>query len=146
MRFTDAENRADGVMLLDKLMPLAASKLFQMRISFLVMGFKRLPATILRRIGARICQYRNELHMTQEELAAKVGCTPGYISELERGAKSASIEAIYGLAETLNVKVSDLLRGTDGLSQSEEQREKLLKQALAMLEQLYDLVRQALRG
>ncbi|MEE8586504.1 MAG: helix-turn-helix transcriptional regulator [Acidobacteriota bacterium] len=116
-----------------------------MRIPFLVMGFTRLPATILRRIGARIYQYRNERNWTQEELAAKAGCTHGYISELERGVKSASIEAIYGLAETLNVKVSDLLRGTDGLSKSEEQREKLLKQALAMLERLIDLVRQALR-
>ncbi len=127
-------------------MLLAASKVFRMRIPFLAMGFQRLPTAVLRRMGAAIYQFRTECNWTQEELAAKAGCTPGYISELERGVKTPSTEAVFGLAETLNVTVSDLLRGTDGMSESEEKREELLKQALQQLERITALIHQALRA
>lgn len=108
------------------------------------MGFKRLPSTVLRRIGAEIYQRRIERNWTQENLAGRAGCTPGYISELERGVKTPSIEAIYGLAATLKISVSDLLRGTDGLSESDMQRDELLKQAILQLERIIDLIRKAL--
>ena len=42
-----------------------------------------------KRIGKRLKQRREELGLTQEDLAEKLGLTPNYISTVERGASSA---------------------------------------------------------
>lgn len=79
-------------------------------------------------------------------MAANAGCTTGYISELERGLKTPSTEFLYRLATALDLKVSELLRGTDGLPEKEDRRETLLKHLLALLEKAVELAKQAIKA
>jgi DNA-binding XRE family transcriptional regulator len=43
------------------------------------------------------------------DLARRAGISPGYLSEIERGRKSGSIEAISALAAALGLRVDDLI-------------------------------------
>lgn len=51
---------------------------------------------------------RNILDLTQEELAAKVGCTRQTINAIEKNKYSPSLELAFKLSQILNVKVDDL--------------------------------------
>ena len=58
----------------------------------------------------RILDLRNKAGITQVELARKIGITPAYLSDLEKGKKkNPSVSVMIRLAEALNVTVNDLL-------------------------------------
>lgn len=57
----------------------------------------------MQAIGRRIKIAREEAHITQEELAARIGCTPQHISAIERGVKTPKLETFVTIANTLNV-------------------------------------------
>ncbi len=63
--------------------------------------------TTIRVIGRTIKKLRTLRGMTLEELAEKSGCTPGFISQLERHQAAPSITTLYAIAEVLGVKVTD---------------------------------------
>lgn len=54
--------------------------------------------------------YRLENKMTQEDLATKAELTDKYISDLERGLFSPSLEKLDILAESLNIETYKLLK------------------------------------
>ncbi len=64
-------------------------------------------STTIRVIGHQIKELRNRRGMTLEELAEKSGCSPGFISQLERHQAAPSIVTLYAIAEVLGVKVTD---------------------------------------
>jgi transcriptional regulator with XRE-family HTH domain len=47
--------------------------------------------------------------LSQEKLAEKAELHPVYISAVERGAKTISMDALMRIAKALNVKVRDLV-------------------------------------
>jgi transcriptional regulator with XRE-family HTH domain len=49
--------------------------------------------------------------MSQEKLAEKAELHPKYISEVERGQKTISVDAMARIARALGLNVSDLTRG-----------------------------------
>lgn len=57
------------------------------------------------RIGARIVELRNELNMTQEDLAQKSGLTRSTISKIEKGRYNASVDILSKLVRPLGAKV-----------------------------------------
>ncbi len=63
--------------------------------------------TTIRAIGRAIKELRQRRQMTLEELADQSGCTPGFISQLERNQAAPSIVTLYAIAEVLGVKVTD---------------------------------------
>jgi len=63
--------------------------------------------TTIRVIGQRIKELRSQRGLTLEEVAEKSGCTPGFISQLERNKAAPSITTLYSIAEALGVKVTD---------------------------------------
>ena len=63
--------------------------------------------TTIRVIGRTIKKLRTQRGLTLEELAEKSGCTPGFISQLERHQAAPSIITLYAIAEVLGVKVTD---------------------------------------
>ncbi|HEY5572403.1 MAG TPA: helix-turn-helix domain-containing protein [Anaerolineales bacterium] len=63
--------------------------------------------TTIRVIGRTIKELRSRRGLTLEELAEKSGCTPGFISQLERNQAAPSIVTLYAIAEVLGVKVTD---------------------------------------
>ena len=61
-------------------------------------------------LGQRIRETRIGKQLTQEALAERAGISVVYVSELERGIKSPSIDVFYRIALALNVSADYLLR------------------------------------
>lgn len=57
----------------------------------------------LKSIGRRIKLARNNLDLTQEQLAEKAGLSPRFISQLERGVAFGSANTIISICKTLKI-------------------------------------------
>ncbi len=64
---------------------------------------------IRKDLGKRILALRNKKGLTQEELAERTGLSNTYIAMLETGKRTPSLEALYKLADALNVRIVDIL-------------------------------------
>jgi transcriptional regulator with XRE-family HTH domain len=63
-----------------------------------------------KRLSRVIQTLREAKGLTQRDLAKKTGVTPGYIAQLEMGArKNPSLEVLRRLAKALGVPVTELL-------------------------------------
>jgi transcriptional regulator with XRE-family HTH domain len=76
--------------------------------------------TTIRVIGQRIKELRSQRGLTLEEVAEKSGCTPGFLSQLERNKAAPSITTLYSIAEAFGVKVSDFF--PDGINTTKVMR------------------------
>lgn len=59
------------------------------------------------RVGQRVKQLRNELGISQEELADKAGLDRTYITSVEGGKRNISIVNVEKLAKCLNVSLAE---------------------------------------
>lgn len=64
--------------------------------------------SFLLKLGARLKAIRKARGLTQESLAEKADLTPQYLSRLESGQQSPSLEAVARLAEALELEVWEL--------------------------------------
>jgi len=62
------------------------------------------------RFGKAVRYRRNELEISQEELAERANLHRTYISDLERGRRNVSLENIEKLAKALNLSISELIQ------------------------------------
>jgi transcriptional regulator with XRE-family HTH domain len=62
--------------------------------------------TTIRVMGQKIRQLRLDSRLTLEEAAQRVGCTPGFLSQVERSQAVPSITMLYAIAQALGVKVT----------------------------------------
>jgi len=60
-------------------------------------------------IGSRIRQYRQELDITQEDLALQINTSTAYISNIERGLKKPSLQKLVEIADAMHVTVNDFI-------------------------------------
>lgn len=63
-------------------------------------------------LGARIKELRKVKNMTQERLAEMVDVDPRYISFIEVGRNSPSLETMESIARALDVEIKDLFEFT----------------------------------
>ncbi len=63
----------------------------------------------LKAIGCRIKEAREDINLTQEELAAIVELSPTHVSVIERGLKAARIDTFVAIANALGVSADTLL-------------------------------------
>lgn len=66
-------------------------------------------------IGKRIRKRRQELKLTQEDLARALGLTPQHISGIEQDKRSPSLSSLAKLAEELGITVDYLVTGKEGV-------------------------------
>jgi transcriptional regulator with XRE-family HTH domain len=66
---------------------------------------------VRKELGANIRAFRKQAGLSQESLAEKAELHPVYISEVERGTKAVSVEALWKLSRALRVSISALFRG-----------------------------------
>ena len=92
--------------------------------------------------GRRVRHFRLQLHLTQEQLAERVGVSASFLGHIERGSRVASLETVMQLCAELGVTPNDLLEEEAILSGLELPRRvtlsprKLLQDiALLLLEQ-----------
>jgi len=57
------------------------------------------------RVGAKLKERRKQLELTLDELAEKTGLTASFISQVERGKASLSLQSLQALAEALDSPV-----------------------------------------
>ncbi len=65
--------------------------------------------TALRMFGQNVRELRKNLSLTQEQLAEVCERHPIYISELERGIKSPSLDSILRICRALKISPGDLM-------------------------------------
>jgi len=76
--------------------------------------------TLAETFGTVVRTFREKAGLTQDKLAYHAGITPGYMSQVERGIKNATLPILWGLARALQVKPSDLVRGAEKKFRSKE--------------------------
>ncbi|MFA6518090.1 MAG: helix-turn-helix transcriptional regulator [Candidatus Shapirobacteria bacterium] len=69
----------------------------------------RSNAKLLKVISKRIKNCRNELGLTQEDLAEKVGVSRVYIGYVEQGRNTPSLEILEKIAKALKINLSGLI-------------------------------------
>jgi len=65
-------------------------------------------------VSQKIRQYRKIHNMTQEDLAEEVGISADYVSSIESGRRSVSMEKLMRICECLHVSMADMLPIEDG--------------------------------
>jgi transcriptional regulator with XRE-family HTH domain len=64
---------------------------------------------VTRRVGANLRRAREDLGISQEELADRAGLHRTYVSGVERGVRNPTVLVLEKLAKALKVKSSTLL-------------------------------------
>lgn len=62
-------------------------------------------------IGVRVRRHRKQNGLSQEELAERTETSRVYISNIERGEATPSLEVLLSIANALSVSADDLLAG-----------------------------------
>lgn len=74
-------------------------------------GLLRMSEAALREaLGAAIRERRKALGLTLAQMAQRTGVSLGYLSQIELGKNSASIETLYRISLGLGVKMADLFQ------------------------------------
>lgn len=68
-----------------------------------LMGIKKV-------IGKRLILKRNEIGLSQEELAARVGIASSSLSAIERGLVYPRLNNLYKICKVLDLKLTDLFK------------------------------------
>jgi transcriptional regulator with XRE-family HTH domain len=74
---------------------------------------KQVRADIRVRFGDAVRVRREELGLTQEDLAEKAGIHRTYLSDIERGSRNVALVNIERLAQALAVTISQLFQGIE---------------------------------
>ena len=61
--------------------------------------------------GESLRTRRKQLGLSQEKLAEKAELHPKYVSEVERGNKTISLDALFRIAKALKTPLRDLFEG-----------------------------------
>lgn len=70
--------------------------------------YKEVSNIISKYIGNRIQQYREAKGYTQEKFAEIVKLTPNYLSAIERGVKTPSVETLVSIINGLEVSADEI--------------------------------------
>lgn len=70
---------------------------------------RRAAGPALKKIGARIRQFRIERDMSQEALAFDAGVAINSIATIERGEANPSVAVLLAIARVLKVRLRDLV-------------------------------------
>jgi DNA-binding NtrC family response regulator len=74
-------------------------------------GLLRMSEAALREsLGAAIRERRKALSLTLAQMAQRTGVSLGYLSQIELGKNSASIETLYRISLGLGIKMSELFQ------------------------------------
>ena len=77
------------------------------------MGKRRTKPDVRERFGTAVKFRREELKLTQEELAHAAGIHRTYLSDVERGTRNLSLVNIEKLAAALSISMSKLFEAVE---------------------------------
>jgi transcriptional regulator with XRE-family HTH domain len=64
---------------------------------------------LLKTVGQRVRSAREDLGLSQEQLAERAGLHVSYVGQIERGLREPSLKSLLGVAQGLNLRLVDLL-------------------------------------
>ncbi len=67
------------------------------------------PDRVVKQLGKRLAQLRKVKKLSQGALAEKIGSTPQWISQLERGTRSPTVHTLCKLANALDISLAELI-------------------------------------
>lgn len=67
----------------------------------------------LTKFGNNIRKYREQLNISQEELAERSGLHRTYVGSVERGERNIGLLNIVAISKALNVRTSNLMEAVD---------------------------------
>lgn len=88
----------------------------------------------LEATGKRIKDIRNGLNMSQEEFALSLNITRQYLSLLEIGKRSASIDLLVDISIKYDVSLDYLILGKSGAACTQEYKQSVQKAVMECLE------------
>ncbi|WP_295801001.1 helix-turn-helix domain-containing protein [uncultured Treponema sp.] len=86
---------------------------------------------ILLVLGSNIRKIRKEFGWTQADLAEKSGISVPFMTQIELGRKSASLEVVQNIAAALNISYKQLFEENIAASNQEKTNLSLLEQNIA---------------
>ena len=66
---------------------------------------------VQKHVGANIRRLRIDAGFTQEVFAEKAGLNRAHMGEIERGESNITLQTLKLIADTLRVKIADLVQG-----------------------------------
>jgi transcriptional regulator with XRE-family HTH domain len=66
---------------------------------------------IQKRVGANVRAWRLKRKMTQDVFAERAGLHRAHVGEIERGESNVTIQTLKLIADTLKIRVVDLVKG-----------------------------------
>jgi transcriptional regulator with XRE-family HTH domain len=78
-------------------------------------GRPKRVATLEQACGLIITKYREQLGLSQMDLAVATGYSLRYVGDVERGSKSATLRTMNDLATLFNVRLGSLITEAEGL-------------------------------
>ena len=66
---------------------------------------------VYRQLGATVRRLRLQLGWSQDVLSDRSGLHRAHIGEIERGETNVTLQTLKTLADTLSVRITDLLKG-----------------------------------
>lgn len=69
------------------------------------------PQILLSQIGLRVLRRRQELGLTQDAVAARLGITAPNIAHIEHGKQNVTVQTMCKLAEALETSAQELMFG-----------------------------------
>lgn len=73
-----------------------------------------------KQIGAIISKYRLAQRITQEQLGKLVGCSTGFIGQVERGESMPSVQILRKIIQNLNIDANELFWKLEDSSSEDE--------------------------
>jgi transcriptional regulator with XRE-family HTH domain len=67
---------------------------------------------IQKRVGENVRKWRLKRKMTQDVFAERAGLHRAHVGEIERGESNVTIQTLKVIADTLEVRIADLVKGT----------------------------------
>jgi len=67
------------------------------------------PDQVVRDVGRRVAELRQELGLTQEQFAEDLGVHPRYLARIERGGQNLTLHRLVWLAGHLGVHAAELM-------------------------------------
>lgn len=90
-------------------------------------------------LGERVRRFRREQHLTQEQLAERVGISASFLGHIERGERVLSMETFIGLCCGLSITPNELL----GMEIAPAENEIQAAQARELLQAALDILHRA---
>lgn len=89
----------------------------------------------IQQTGKIIKRYRVSHHFTQEQLGELVGCSPGFIGQIERGECMPSISVLYDIIHELDIDANDLFWSSAEPSFNDQQLTNQIMHYVSRLDQ-----------